>query len=130
MEKPKKLPDAEYEVMKVLWRNQTPMTTSQIVALLVDDMNWAHQTVLTLLSRLCNRGFLSGGKGTKERFFEPLISEDEYLQAETERFVKTLRDSSVKGFMNAMFGGKKPSEKELEALRKWMKEMKQKDGDG
>lgn len=37
MEKMKKLPDAEFEVMKVVWANEPPITTSIIMAQLGNE---------------------------------------------------------------------------------------------
>ncbi|HCC34522.1 MAG TPA: transcriptional regulator, partial [Ruminococcaceae bacterium] len=54
----RKLPEAEFEVMKVVWANNPPITTSIIMEQLGNQRNWKAQTIISLLLRLVDRGFL------------------------------------------------------------------------
>ena len=54
----KKLPDAEFELMKIIWKNPSPISTLQIMAQLEEGDRRKPQTVLTLLARMIERGFL------------------------------------------------------------------------
>ena len=54
----KRLPDSEFEVMKVIWSNEPPITTLQIMEKLDSGKDWKPQTVLTMLVRLIEKGFL------------------------------------------------------------------------
>lgn len=56
MEKIKKLPDAEFEIMKVVWANEPPITTPIIMEHLGKDREWKIQTVVSLMSGLWNAG--------------------------------------------------------------------------
>ncbi|WP_442879663.1 BlaI/MecI/CopY family transcriptional regulator, partial [Anaerorhabdus sp.] len=56
MNKMKKIPEAELEVMNVLWKATVPLKTSEIVELL--DKAWAMSTVQVLLTRLEERGYV------------------------------------------------------------------------
>ena len=78
----KKLPDAEFELMKVVWANELPITTSIIMQQLGNKRGWKAQTVITLMMRLVERGFLHTEKKGKERMYFPLINKDDYLKFE------------------------------------------------
>lgn len=118
----KRLPDAEFEIMKVIWQNKPPISTNQIIDALGDDNHWKPQTVLTLLVRLIERGFLSSEKIGKERSYAPLIAEQDYLQAETENFIKKYHQNSLLDFVNTLYRGKSLSEEEIGELRKLLDE--------
>lgn len=121
MSKLQKLPAAEFEIMKVIWNNPTPISTTKIAECL-DTRNWKLQTILTLLKRLMARGFISSDKVGKDRTYSPIVAEDEYLSFETGSFIETFHNNSVTGLMTALYNGKKISEDDLDALEKWMKE--------
>ena len=74
----KRLPDAEFNVMKVIWNLVPPITTNKITNKLADN-TWKPQTLLTVLKRLSEKGFLNIIKDGKEHQYEVLIKEDEYL---------------------------------------------------
>ena len=68
MEKFKKLPDAELEVMKAIWAHETPVSTSQVKEYLEQSRPWSVSALQTLLNRLIARGFLSSEKRGKNRY--------------------------------------------------------------
>jgi predicted transcriptional regulator len=55
----RRLPDSELEVMQVLWELDAPATRSEVEAVLKDRHPMAQTTLLTLLSRLAKKGFVS-----------------------------------------------------------------------
>ena len=51
----KKLPDAEFEIMKAIWHSDEPITSSVLtekLKFLLPEKDWKQQTVLTMLVRL------------------------------------------------------------------------------
>lgn len=125
MEKIKRLPDAEFEVMKVVWDNEPPITTAMVMDKLGDKRKWKAPTVLTLMRRLVERGFLRTEKKGKERKYYPLISKKEYLELETEKFLKQYHENSFLSLINTLYNTKKPNEEELDELLKWAKERRE-----
>jgi len=115
------LPDAEFDVMSVIWNNEVPISSVQVFNLSVKEKQWKPQTVLTLLTRLEKRGFLSSEKRGKERYYMPLVARDDYLKQETGLFVKRFHKNSLTGLMSALFGGKKPEAAELDEIEAWLK---------
>jgi predicted transcriptional regulator len=118
----KRLPDAEFEIMKVVWHHEPPMSTNQIISWLGSDKTWKHQTVLTLLVRLIEKGFLDSVKAGKERTYSPVVTRDEYLRSETGRFFDKLHGNSIHSFVNSLYDGKNLSDKEIDDLRNWLDE--------
>ena len=118
----KRLPDAEFEIMRIVWQNTPPMSTNQIIACLDTDNTWKPQTVLTLLVRLIEKGFLESEKKGKERIYTPLISREEYLSAETESFFDKLHGNSIRSLVSTLYDGKKLSDEEIADLRDWLAE--------
>ncbi|SDZ68327.1 Predicted transcriptional regulator [Evansella caseinilytica] len=125
MENMKKLPDAEFEIMRVVWENEPPITTAIVMEKLGDKRKWKAPTVLTLMSRLVERGFLQTEKKGKERTYYPLISKEDYLALETEKFMKQYHENSFLSFVNTLYNTKQPTEKELDELLKWAKERRE-----
>jgi predicted transcriptional regulator len=96
-----KLPDSEYEVMSVVWKNEPPVTTSILMNQLGNDKGWKLQTLITLLNRLTERGFLRSEKLGKERTYYPCINHEEYIRYETSIFVERYHDNSLFQLVNA-----------------------------
>ena len=121
MKKLSQLPDAEFEIMQIIWNNPVPVTSTQVDTLLRDLKAWHISTVQTLLRRLVKRGYLSAEKNGKERLYTPLVSYDEYLQIETEIFVGKFHKKSLHGLVRAMYADKKPGDKDIAEIEQWFK---------
>lgn len=117
----KKLPDTEFEIMKVVWANDPPITTNMIMEQLGNQREWKAPTVISLMLRLVERGFLRTEKNGKERTYFPLVTKDEYLRYETGNFIKLYHENSVLSFVNTLYDGKQLSESDVEELMKWVK---------
>lgn len=124
MKKMKRLPDAEFEIMRVVWEKEPPITTAMIMEDLGKQRQWKAPTVLTLMRRLVERGFLQTDKTGKERIYYPVVTKEEYLELETEKFMEQYHENSFLSFVNTLYNTKKPTEKELEELLKWAKEKR------
>ena len=118
----KRLPDTEFELMRIIWQREPPVTTAKIIKELGDSVNWKPQTVLTMLVRLIEKGFLSSERVGKERNYTPIISESEYMSLETGEFMFRYRGNSVGSLVKTMYDGKDLTEEELTELKKWLKE--------
>ena len=114
--KDKRLPDAEFDVMQTIWDQEPPVTTGMLMTLLGNERGWKVQTMVTLLARLADRGFIRAEKGTgRERLFYPAISRDEYLRMETESFVDLYHRKSISSLI-ASLAGNRLTESDLDEL--------------
>ena len=124
---PSPLPDAEYEIMLIIWDQPAPITSMQVAALAGPLKNWKAQTVLTLIGRLTKRGYLASEKRGKELYHTPLVSKDEYIRAETGSFMKKFHGNSLKGLVSALYSEDSPDEKTLSELDEWLKDKEGKE---
>lgn len=124
MKKMKKLPDAEFEIMKVVWANEPPITTPVIMEQLGKEKEWKIQTVVSLMLRLVERGFLRSEKQGKERTYFPLIGREDYLKFETGSFMKQYHDNSLFNLINTLYDDRALTDKDIDELLEWAKERR------
>ena len=115
------LPETEFEIMKVIWKLNPPITTVQIMSEL-PDKNWKMPTLISLLNRLAARGLLKSEKTGRERLYYPLIGEDEYMNSEIKNVITKYKRISVPvtGLVSALYDGKEISNSDKEELIKWL----------
>ena len=117
----KKLPDAEFEIMKIIWANEAPITTSEIMKLLKNEKDWKIQTVVSLMLRLVERGFLRSEKNGKERTYFSLVNKQDYLKFETGNFIKQFHDRSFLSLVNTLYDDEALTDEDIENLLNWVK---------
>ena len=120
----KKLPDAEFDIMKVVWANEPPITTSEIMKHLGNEKEWKIQTVVSLMLRLVERGYLRSEKHGKERTYYPLVKKEDYLKYETGNFLKQFHENSFLNLVTTMYGGESLNDKDIDELLEWAKERR------
>lgn len=117
----KKLPDSEFEIMKIIWENESPITSNVVMQNLSDEKTWKTPTVISFMKRLEKKGFLSTEKHGKERMYFPLIVKEDYLKFETEQFMKQYHKNSFSSFLNTFCSEEDLDEKDLNELLEWTK---------
>jgi predicted transcriptional regulator len=122
--KMKKLPDAEFEIMKVVWTNPSPVTTNLIMRQLGNEKAWKIQTVVSLMLRLVERGFLRSEKNGNKRSYFPLIDREAYLKYETGNFIKQYHGSSFLSLVNTLYDGETLTDKDIDELLRWAEERR------
>ena len=121
MEEIKRLPESELEIMQIIWKKSAPVSRVDIEQALQETHLLAPTTILTLLTRLCEKGFLSLKKEGRSNLYEPLITEKEYLAAESRSFLDRVFHGSVASFATALCDSGVTKE-ELEELRRLLEE--------
>lgn len=112
------LSESEMEIMQVIWRSGTPMTTGTLLNLFAHK-GWKIQTMSTFLTRLADKGVLSVERRGKANWYTPILSEKEYHSQEARSLVDSMYHGSVVDFLAAFYGGEKLSAEEAESLRSW-----------
>ena len=121
----RKLPDTEFEIMKVVWANEPPITTNIVMEQLGNEREWKAPTVISLMLRMVDKGFLRTEKNGKERIYFPLVAKEDYLKFETDNFMKLYHENSFLSLVNTLYDGKKLNEHDIEELMKWVKERRE-----
>ena len=98
----RRLPDAELEVMQALWACNMPAARSDIEEVLFKTHPMAMTTLLTLLTRLAEKGFLRIEKVGRSSRYVPLVRQEEYLSAQSKRFVDKLCGGNMSTFAAAL----------------------------
>ena len=111
-----RLPDTELEIMKVIWASGKTISTSEVKELLEENRPWNVSALQTLLNRLIDRGFLDSYKEGKNRFYSPLIREEDYLAVENKAFFEKVNDCSVTKLVASLYDSKSISEADLDEL--------------
>lgn len=122
----KKLPDAEFEIMKAIWHNEQPVTSPALTVILsrdLPDRDWKQQTVMTMLVRLEKKGFLRSEKNGKEREYYAVISESQYMSIEAESLKNRFGASKMSGFVKALYSDGKISDEDINDLKNWLNDM-------
>ena len=123
MRNDKRLPDAELEVMQIIWALEPPVTAAEVQQ--HADKDWKTTSVLTFLSRLCDKGFLSCTKEGRQNLYAPLISESDYRQRESVGFVRRLCGGSIKNLVASLSDAGALTENDIDELRAFLDAQEQ-----
>lgn len=118
----RKLPEAEFEVMKAVWANEPPVTTRILMDQLGNARGWKTPALITFLTRLMERGFLRSEKHGKERLYFPLVEKEDYLKFETGNFIRQYHGNSLTSLVAALCDNQEVGEGDLKELLEWAKE--------
>lgn len=119
-----RLPDAELEVMKVIWKEPSPISTSQIKEVLDRIKEWNVSTLQTLLNRLIQREFLHSYKEGKYRYYTILITEEEYLAVENKSFFEKVNSKSILKLVNSLYETNSITDEDLMELERFIAKKK------
>ena len=120
----KRLPDGELAVMQAVWDFDRPVGRAELETALADSHPMAATTLLTLLSRLEDKGFLAREKAGRGGLWAPLVSREDYLAAQGSRFYHKLCGGDLSRFASALCHSGLTQE-ELAQLRRLLEEVEQ-----
>lgn len=120
----KRLPDSELEVMMAIWSYDEPVTRMEIEEKLNREPKVSATTVLSFLSRLVEKGFVSVKKEGKTNIYCARISKKEYLGEESKSILNRMYGSSLKNFVTAFYDGKQVSKDEIQELQDFLDTFK------
>ncbi len=118
------LPNAEFEIMKVVWANEPPITTNIIMEQLGGKKKWKPQTIITLLSRLTKRGFVKTEKDGKILKYFPLVPKEKYIRFETDDFMKRFHENSFISLFNTLYDNKNLKNSDFDKLIELLEEKR------
>ena len=98
----KRLPDSELEVMQAIWSLEAPVARVDIEEILKDNNPKAMTTLLTLLTRLSENGFIKIEKVSRSARYYPLVSQQEYLAQQSKNFLQRLCGGNMSTFATAL----------------------------
>ena len=122
------LSDTELEIMKIVWGNPEKITLFTYImdGLAARGKPCQKNTLIVLLSRLMNKGFLSAKKIGRRNEYTTLISEEEYRTAQTKNFLDKIYEGSAKGLVSNLIMGDLLVDEEYEELKRLLEKGKEK----
>ena len=127
MRKLPQISEAEFEVMKVVWK-YAPINTNEITEKLTQTTNWSPKTIQTLIKRLVSKKALTYEKQSRVFVYTPLVKEDEYIRRESNTFLKRFYDGNITSMLASYLEDDKLSETEIDTLRSLLSKKPKKGG--
>ncbi|MDE6959731.1 MAG: BlaI/MecI/CopY family transcriptional regulator [Lachnospiraceae bacterium] len=113
--------EAEFEVMKIVWKF-APINTNEITKRLEKTTSWSPKTIQTLIRRLVAKGALAYEKQSRIFVYRPLVEEQEYVNQESHSFLKRFYGGRISAMLSAYIENDRLSKDELETLRSLLSE--------
>lgn len=113
----KRLPDAELEIMLIVWKSGKPVSSSFILEQLGDKRKWALATLMTVLARLVEKGFLHCEKEGRSNSYRAAVTESEYKESEGKSTLEKLYGNSIQDMVMSLYNGKAIDKSDLAELR-------------
>jgi len=119
--------EAEFEVMKIVWK-YAPISTNEITEKLTKTTAWSPKTIQTLIKRLVTKGALSYEKQSRVFVYTPLVKESEFIDQKSNSFLKRYYDGDITAMLSAYIENDKLSEAEIDTLRSLLARRSRKGG--
>ena len=104
-----KIFESEYRFCEILWENE-PVSSSELVRLCSELLEWKKSTTYTVIRRLSQRGVLK----SENAVVTSLVSKEEILTAESTQVVEKTFSGSLPGFIAAFTRNKQLTPKEID----------------
>ena len=95
--------DSELELLKIVWANGGTALYAHIMEKLsATGRTWQKNTIITLLSRLVEKGLLKTSKIGRRNEYTAIVSEADYQAAQTQTLLNKLYAGSAKGLVSTL----------------------------
>ena len=119
--------DAELEVLKVLWANGAGTVRDVEALLRRRKRRLAYNTVLTMLSRLRNKGYVAADRSGTAHVFRSNVTRDELLSHGMAALADRICDGTSSPLVHALVKGQRFSPEEIAHFRRLLDELEPKD---
>lgn len=110
--------DSELELMKIIWAHGgTALYACIMEELKKAGRTWQKNTVITLLSRLADKGLLKTNKIGRRNEYTAIVSETDYQAAQTRVLLDKLYEGNAKGLVSALIQNEMISASDYEELK-------------
>jgi len=110
--------ESEWSVMEALWES-SHQTASELTKTLRPTMNWAENTVRTLLTRLIDKGAVKTSENDSgTRTYLPAVKREACVRAEGESFMQRIFGGAAKPLLVHFARNSKLTAEEVRELKK------------
>jgi len=118
MTPPPDISESEWTLMEALWES-SPHTASELTKTLRPTMNWAENTVRTLLTRLIDKGAIKTGENSSgTRTYLPAVKREACVRAKGESFMQRIFGGAAKPLLVHFAQNSKLTAEEVRELKK------------
>lgn len=111
--------DYEFELMKIIWANEGTALYAEIAdGLSAKGNNWTKNTIITLLSRLIEKGLLKTNKIGRKNKYIAIVTESDYQAGQTVQFLDKVFEGNASGLISTLIERELFSSKDFEVLKK------------
>lgn len=112
--------DFELELMKIIWENNGTALYAEITdALDKKGLSTTKNTIISLLSRLTCKGYLTTNKIGRRNKYTALVSAEEYQAMQTTAFIDKIYEGNVSGLVSTLIQKNLIKPEEYEELKKY-----------
>ena len=112
--------DSELERMKIVWASGGAAAYASIMEELAKaGRTWQKNTVITLLSRLVDKGLLKTNKIGRRNEYIALVTENGYQSAQARSFLNKLYAGDAKSLVATLIQGEMLSEDDYRELKRF-----------
>ena len=108
--------EAEFEVMKIVWK-YAPINTKETTERPMNTPAWSPKTIQTLIKRLVTKGALTYEKQCRVFVYTPLVGRNEYVNQESSAFLKRFYNGNISAMLSSYLENHHLSEEEIAGLR-------------
>ena len=116
MSKLPQISEAEFEVMKVIWK-YAPISTNEVTEKLTQTTDWSPKTIQTMLKRLVTKKALTYEKQSRVFVYTSLVPTTEYIRQESNSFLNKYYNGNIVSMLTSYLEDDKLSKTELDTLR-------------
>ena len=112
--------DYELELMKIIWANGGTALYADIFKGLEDKGTpWTKNTIITLSSRLIEKGFLKTTKIGRRNEYKAVVSAEEYQAVQAQSFLEKIYEGNAKGIVVTLIEKELLSAEDFEQLKSY-----------
>ena len=121
--------EAEWQIMKALWRCQ-PATVKKLIAHLPPDVDWAYTTVKTMLTRLAAKEAISEHKDKNVSVYEALVSPQAARGSAWSSFLNQAFDGAMEPLLHFLVRERRLTKKQRRQLARLLEEEERREKEG
>ncbi len=115
--------DFELELMKIIWENGGTALYAEITAALEEkNLMATKNTIISLLSRLVEKGYLKTNKIGRRNQYTALVSAAQYQTVQTTNLIDKVYEGNVKGLVTTLIQNNLIYPEDYEELKKYWEE--------
>ncbi len=124
MDKPPKISESEWMVMRVLWA-KSPLTANDVIEQLTGKTKWKPKTIRTLIDRLVKKGAVKFEKEGRRYRYYPAVGRDECVATERQSFVRRVYGRTTKPMLAAFLEDAELSADDISELKEILEQKEE-----